>query len=237
MKTLSMIELTRGTGISQYLSSFAMIERENLIILDTNKHSILESLLGITPTLEETNKYAKFNYFNNKNCYELEIFFCRFHNLYIRSLQFPEKPGIQLIKNVIAYIKSLNSLKNCNYLIVYFPFGNYLNEIKQIISGSDYSVVFSEGKPLIETELKSYLESAPESRKRLGFVYTKTEENCENIIESESIHHKPLGILPYNLLIQNATINHKVVLEIDEGNCHGNTIKEVWNKIKGKVAV
>lgn len=237
MKIISLIELTRGTGISQYLSSFAMIEKENLMIIDTNKHTILEDLLGITTTSKEISRYAKYNYFNNKNCYELEIFFCRFHNLYIRSLQLSEKPDVDLTINIVAYIKSLSSFKNCKYLIVYFPFRNYSSDINQIVSNFDYSVIFCDSKPLIKSELIKHLEIIAERRKYIGFVYTKSEENSQYPIESESILIKTLGILPYNLLIQNATINNKVFLEIDGKNRHANTIREVWNKIKSKVAV
>lgn len=149
MKILSLIELTRGTGISQYLSSFAMIEGENVMILDTNKHSILDGLLGIDDTSTQNNRYGKHSYCNNKNCYEMDIYFGRFHNLYLRCLQFTEQPSVDLINNMAQSIKAHSSFRNCRYLLIYFPFRDDFNGIKEIISNSDYSVIFSVDIPMI----------------------------------------------------------------------------------------
>ncbi len=235
MKILSLIELTRGTGICQYLSSFAMIERENLMILDTNQYSVLEELMGITDASVKTNRFAKYEYCNNDNIYDMEIFFCRFHNLYGRSVQFSEKPDVEHVNNLATYIKTQNSLKNCKYLLVYFPFCDDLNAIQQIISNSDYAVVFSDGTPEIEAELVQHINTLPEKENCVGLVRTKADNAYAHFTELESLQIEPLGVLPYNLIIQNATIRNKVFLEIDDQNEQGKTIRAVWVKIKSRL--
>ncbi|MCU4174037.1 hypothetical protein [Carboxylicivirga sp. N1Y90] len=228
MKTITLIPLTTGTGIGHFISSFAMIEKSKMAILDFDFNSIVYEVLN-----------GERNFHNdNSNKPTVKYSTTRFNNLLFSNAY--EHVAIKKIYETLKtdQIKDSSTLANIKYRIVNYPYRHKDYSLYEIIATSSYVVFFGDYTFDTKLALKEILEKC--SYNRFGILLTKTEGvnfSLENFSQEVGVNQtKVFGEIPYNLKFQLATIQKKVLLEYGD-NYLSDLIIKVWDNIKSEANI
>lgn len=218
--------LTLGTGICHFVSSFAMIEKDKVAILDLDNNSILEEILKSEQVYSNENSRNK-EVFNN---YHLEEYTSRFGNKIFAKTA---NSKIDNYNELIETMASCLSKENVQYLILYYPYEYQGFSDYHFLVNSDYTVFFSDYTFEAKLAMKNIL--SRQANGKYGMVLTKPEyvnfcitQAKEELNECEI---QLFGEIPYSLLFHLASIQKKVVLEFNDGALP-ELITALWEWIK-----
>ncbi|MCW3789490.1 hypothetical protein [Plebeiibacterium sediminum] len=226
MKTITLIPLTIGTGISHFISSFAMIERNNMAIIDFDYHSIVKEIL-----LED-----EVNYITTEYMQKLDFANTRFNN---SLMSFPsDKLNKENFRREfsIDILRGNFLIKNTAFLIIHYPIRLDDNILFSLMEYSDYVVFFGHYSLKSKLTLTKFISTC--SKSQFGIILSKSEDltiSSETLLDDPGFNRvKLIADIPYSLKFQLATIQKKAILELnDKGLCK--TIIDSWEKIKTAV--
>lgn len=228
MKTISLIPLTRGTGINHYACSFAMIEKDNVVILDLTNDSILLDMLRA----DEVYRFGNISFENIPGNEHIKRYRTRFNNKLIRIAKHSSGNSINKYVNTIRefFIEQFKN-EDFSYLIIYCP---YLDiSIDNIAACSDYNVLFSNYTIDTGLALKNGFKELPLNK--CGILLSGAEdknfskEDFKEELNKSQI--KLFGEIPYNFFFQLATIQKRVLLELNDKTLSESVLK-LWQWIK-----
>lgn len=236
MKIISLIPLTRGTGITQYIASFAMIEKDKLMILNLDKYTTLGDVLHV----DKVNQFVHIftNQSNTKMSLEAQtaLYFTRFNNIFISLSHFDIETDTLQIDPIVEQIRRCLPNYKAKYLLVNYPYKLNTIEVNQVVQKSTCTLLFSDFSCEVQSAISSILENNHISRNLLGLVIAASENMSFTFSQlQDKLKFEPIevfGVVPYNLLFARATINKKVVLEFDD--TISAALEKLWVKIKSK---
>ena len=226
MKTITLIPLTIGTGIGHFISSFAMIERNNMAIIDFDYHSIVKEIL-----LED-----EINHITTEGMQTLDFATTRFNNSLISFSS--DKLNKENFRSVFSLdiIRGNFLIRNTEFLIIHSPFKLDDKTPCSLMEYSDYVVFF--GDYSLESKLALTKIISTCSKSQFGIILSKFEDSTissETLLDDAGFNQvKLIANIPYSLKFQLATIQKKAILELDDtGLCK--IIIDSWEKIKTAV--
>jgi len=225
MKTIMLIPLITGTGVVHFISSFAMIEKDKMAIIDFDCHSILkETLLGNVVTHKSSEIKDT-----------LEFISTRFNNLLI---SFPNKNlSINHFKRKLFLdaLKNYSMTRNAEFLIINYPYLCKDDLLIKMMEHSDYVVFLGDYSFEANSALKEILNASSECQ--FGMILSRPEKSknsIEKVMDEIEINKMKFIVeIPYSLKFQLAAIQKKVLLELDD-NYLSETIMRCWEKVKQK---